>query len=125
MKKLNYEQIYNEAEEAGRKALALKVPTPMVVQTHENMLDDNSKVVYSEVVDGGVCGFAWVKVKANTSFGSWLRTVKGEKLSYTGGYDIWVREGGQSMERKEAFAEAFAEVLTKYGIEAYAESRMD
>jgi hypothetical protein len=76
----------------------------------------------------GYCGFAWVKVseKASTKLGRALKTV-GFKKSYNGGLDLWNPGGSftQSMDIKEAGAEAYAEVLRQYGINAYACSRAD
>ena len=76
----------------------------------------------------GYCGFAWVKVseKASTKLGRALKTV-GFRKSYNGGLDLWNPGGSftQSMDIKEAGAEAYAEVLRQYGINAYACSRAD
>jgi len=124
------------ALEAGIKALNTAKPTPMIVEQHTNMIDDNSPVAKSWVVDGGVCGFAWVQFKANTTpnrkFLAGLKKagMVGEKgsdwgKSYQGGYSYWVGQGGQSMERKIAFASAFAQVLSDNGITVYTGSRMD
>lgn len=46
---------------------------------------------------------------------------------YYGGVSIWVGGFGQSVQRKEAYANAFAEVLNERveGVRAYAGSRMD
>ena len=76
----------------------------------------------------GYCGFAWVKVseKASTKLCRALTTV-GFRKSYNGGLDLWNPGGSgtQSMDIKEAGAEAYAEVLRKFGINAYACSRAD
>jgi hypothetical protein len=76
----------------------------------------------------GYCGFAWVKVseKASTKLGRALKNV-GFRKSYNGGLDLWNPGGSftQSMDIKEAGAEAYAEVLRQYGINAYACSRAD
>ena len=76
----------------------------------------------------GYCGFAWVKVseKASTKLGRALKTV-GFRKSYNGGLDLWNPGGSftQSMDIKEAGAEAYAEVLRQHGINAYACSRAD
>ena len=76
----------------------------------------------------GYCGFAWVKVseKASTKLGRALKTV-GFRKSYNGGLDLWNPGGSgtQSMDIKEAGAEAYAEVLRKFGINAHACSRAD
>ena len=39
--------------------------------------------------------------------------------------EIWVGEFNQSVTRKEAYAQAFAEVLREAGVTAYASSRKD
>jgi hypothetical protein len=76
----------------------------------------------------GYCGFAWVKVseKASTKLGRALKTV-GFRKSYNGGLDLWNPGGSftQSMDIKEAGAEAYAKVLRDFGINAYACSRAD
>ena len=124
--KKNYEEIYNEARLEGLKALKDCTPTPMVVQEHTNMLDDNSPVKKSWYVSEGACGFAWVNIRPATSvFCKWLKSKGYAGKSYYGGYNIWVSEGGQSIARKEAYAGAFAEVLQKYNINASMGSRLD
>lgn len=121
-----YADIYKEAMKAGLEAGNAHNPTPMVVQQHANMFDDNSPVVQQWKIDGGVCGFAWVHLsKANTSFAAWCRKNKIGGKSYYGGWDISCHEFGQSMERKEKWAAAFANVLSSHGITAYMQSRMD
>ena len=76
----------------------------------------------------GYCGFAWVKVseKASTKLGRALKAV-GFRKSYNGGLDLWNPGGSgtQSMDIKEAGAEAYAEALRGFGINAYACSRAD
>lgn len=99
----------------------------MIVRQHENMLDDSSPVEKQWFVPSGVCGFAWVIIKPGTSsFAKWL--VKNEHArpdNYYGGVCHYVSEFGQSMEKKEAYAHAFAQVLSGAGIRAYSNSRMD
>lgn len=75
---------------------------------------------------GGVCGFAWVHIPdGRSSCAHWLtKTNRGSK-GYPRGVDIWVSYFGQSLERKEAYARAFAQVLRNYGIKCYSQSRMD
>lgn len=133
------EQIHARAFAAGMEALNACKPTPMTVQQRANPLNDNSQVVQQWHVAGGVCGFAWVNVPAK---GAGLKFINGlkkvgmaggvnshraawNKDSYYKGYTYWVREGGQSMEMKEAFAHAFTSVLREYGIDARSMSRMD
>lgn len=121
-----FEAIVAAAEEAGMKALAAKVPTPMVVGTPTTLFGstlDRSKPMYYEA--GGVCGFAWIKIKGNTAFGRYIRKAGKARPGYPSGLEINVTAGGQSMERKEAYAQAYAKVLNDNGIWAYADSRMD
>lgn len=122
----DFQAIYEEARQAGMNAGNSKVPVPMIVCEHSNPLDDNSPISreYAPVM-GGVCGFAWIKFPGNTAFGLWAKKKGYARKSYPTGLSIWVSEFGQSMEKKEAFAYAFAEVLRKHGIKAYAGSRMD
>ena len=128
-------RIMEEAVQAGRDAMTACTPTPMVVEQHIDVLNDKSAVTDRYFVSGGVCGFAWVKFKANTTpnrkFLAGLKKagMVGEHCDwskhYQGGYSYWISEGGQSMEKKEAFARAFADVLHTNGIECYVGSRMD
>ena len=121
-----FKAIYQEAQEAGLKAGKEAIPTPMVVQGHANQLDDNSPVEKEYYVSEGMCGFAWVVVSSNQAFARWLKAMEyGSHSSYERGTTIWARDFGQSITRKEAWAGAFAQVLTKNGIEAYNQSRLD
>lgn len=126
-KKSEFFDLYTRAHRAGLEAGTNKSPRPMVVQEHANMLDDRSPVVHSELVMGGVCGFAWINIKPGTSaFAKWLKKKELARTdSYYGGVTVWVSEFGQSMEKKMAYAAAFANVLCEAGIKAYANSRMD
>jgi hypothetical protein len=107
--------LYARADAAGRAAAEACTPTPMVVSGYE-----------STPIMGGVCGFAWVTVRpGNSSFAKWLKS-KGARIdSYAGGMQLWISAYGQSMALKQAYAEAFAEVLQASDVKAYAGSRMD
>lgn len=129
--------ILAKAEEAGWDAYKNAVPSPMAVVEHESPFDDNSPVRQSWHVSEGACGFAWINVPGNSWF---IRELKKHgyaskninnfdtrvlfKPAYRGGYQYWVG-GGQSYERKIAFARAFSDVLTKYGIKNYTGGRLD
>ena len=110
----SFSNILKQAREAGHSAAMACIPVPMAVSGYG---------VYSE----GVCGFAWIKVtKGTSSFARWLKKEKiVDHKSYSGGYDIWVSDYNQSMDRKYAYAKAFAKVLQDAGIDCYAMSRMD
>jgi hypothetical protein len=120
------EEIWNAAHEAGMIAGKECMPIPMVVQEHVNMLDDKSPIKQQWTISDGPCGFASVYVKGNNSFVKWCKLNKKASKGYYGGTLVkWVCEFNQSMTRKEAYAHAFADVLNKAGLEAWAESRMD
>lgn len=123
----DFRKIYEEALQAGLEAGRNFKPTPMIVEEHKNMLDDNSPVVKEYFIADGVCGFAWVRIKPATQpFARWLKKVGiVDSPDYYGGYSIWCHEFNQSMQRKEAWAGAVAEVLNRYGIRCHAQSRLD
>lgn len=124
-----FQELWNTALVMGAQAAQNVYVSPMVVVQHENPLDDNSKVVYAETVDDGVCGFAWVNIKpANSAFAKWLvANGHARKDSYYGGVTVWISDYNQSMTRKYAHAAAFANVIKESGMKlrVYAESRMD
>ena len=78
--------------------------------------------------DQYACGFAWVTVleKASTRLGRRLKEI-GFRKAYGGGLQLWdpSRFPCQNVDTLEAGAQAYADVLKKYGIEAYAGSRLD
>lgn len=112
-----FEQVFNEAWNAGIAAATSIVPRTMVVQ------DMNGNVV--DVVPEGPCGFAWLKVKGNTSFGKWLAKHHRARPGYPKGIELWISEYGQSYERKAAHAQAMASYLRGKGIDAWCGSRLD
>lgn len=114
------------ADAAGTAAGTAATPTPMVVGTAKSLFDnsfDESKPTY--FVSEGVCGFASVRFPGNTAFGRWAKASGIARPAYGGGLSVYVRFGGQSLARKEAFARAYAAVLREAGVDAYVESRMD
>lgn len=124
---MNCQEIYTEAHAAGCNAVAALQVRPMIVSEHANPLDDSSKVVRQYYVEDGACGFAWVKIRpARGKFVSWLKENKiGRSSCFEGGYDIWISDYNQSLQKKETYASAFAKVLESKGIKAYSQSRMD
>ena len=124
---MNYQELYQRAHQAGMEAGNAAAPVPMVVGSPSsplgNDIDPRQPVYY---VADGVCGFAWVHLdKAVGPFVKWLKDSRKGHKAYGKGYDIWVGEFGQSMQRKESYARAFAAVLREAGIDAYCASRMD
>lgn len=125
--KMDWAAIYEEAHNAGHEAALNIVPTPMTVVERSNPLDDTSPVIkqYAPVMDG-ICGFAYITFPGNSSWARWAKNQGIAKKSYNGGYQIWVSGYNQSMTRKYAYAQAFAKVLTKYGVtRVYAQQRAD
>lgn len=122
-----FEEAFNEANRLGFAAGEFNKPHPMVVTQHADPLDDNSPVEKSWFVGEGACGFAWVRVyPGNCSFAKWLVKNKLAHKAYRGGVDIWISAHGQSIERKEAHAQAMAKHLKeKLQVNCYAGSRMD
>lgn len=79
--------------------------------------------------DGFPCGFAWVVVhgvKLNTRLGKEMKRV-GFSKNYGGGIQLWnpSRNMAQNVDILMAGARAYAEVLKRNGIDAYADSRWD
>jgi hypothetical protein len=124
-----FNDLFLRAQAAGMKALQEAEPVPMVVGD----ADLNGQFIpggRKYFVEGGVCGFAWVHVSpGNCAFANWLKKAGVARKSYYGGVDIRVQEGGQSMQRKEAYAKAMAKVLNEANLKGvksiYADSRMD
>ena len=122
-------KIFEEARVAGRAAGVAATPKPMVVGTPTTLLgDDIDSTKPTYYVPDGVCGFAWVVIRPGNS--SLARhavklAIGGSGGRGGGGVSIWIRDHGQSLERKNRHARAYAEVLGAYGVTAYAQSRMD
>lgn len=112
-----------QAEQACRKAQQ---------QFLDNWVNTTGGNSYGEPM---YCGFAWVTVypehKGNTRAGKAERAVlaqMGFRKDWTGkAYELWNPTGyaGQSMDVKEAGAQAYAEVLRGAGFKAYMGSRAD
>lgn len=117
---IDFGSLYETAHAAGMAAGYGSTPTPMVVSG--GVPGETPKSWY---VSEGACGFAWVVVKGTTPFARWAKKTGKASKHYPSGLSFWVSEFGQSMARKEAYAYAFAKVLTEHGITAYAGSRMD
>jgi hypothetical protein len=123
---MNEHSIYQEAHYKGNVAVEMTTVTPMIVQQRANPLNDNSELVREYYVSDGVCGFASVNVKpANCKFAKFLVANGLGRKAYNGGVSMSVRDFNQSLTKKEAYAYAFARVLTEHGIKAHVESRMD
>jgi len=113
---MQYEVLIGTAMREGEYAAMNCTPSPMRVV---GMGTDY-------IVNDGVCGFAWINIKPGTSrFARYLKEKGIARKAYEGGINIWVHQFGQSYEKKMSYARAFASVLQREGIRAYASGRLD
>lgn len=102
-----FRAIYEEAVESAKKA-------------EQEFFEKHGEPLY--------CGFAWVDIPDGRSpFVSWCKKVGVGDKHWKKGWSIWNPAGNhtQSMDIKEAGAEAFAEVLNNYNINCHWASRAD
>ena len=112
-----FQEIVDKAYEAGIAAGYRARPIPMYVISQGIPIDR---------IDDGACGFAWITVRpANSSFAIWAKKQGLMRPMYGGGVTYWVSVFGQSVDRKAAFAGAYAKVLRENGIQATAGDRLD
>lgn len=113
-----FERLHAAAHRAGMAAGKAAQPEPMTV------IDGTSGRHWT--VPDGPCGFAWVKIPARGSFAKWaLDCGLMRKSCVEPGAFLRVHEFNQSMVRKEAYAAAYAERLSRAGIDATYGSRLD
>ena len=117
-----FASIHKVAQSAGLEAGMNALPEPMTVTEADLM---GNPIGRSWTVSEGACGFAWVTFAGNTPWGRWAKAQGIASKGYPKGLQIWVSEFNQSVDRKEAYAQAYAKVLREHGIEAYAQSRLD
>jgi hypothetical protein len=129
-----FHSICVRAHEAGMKAVESAKIVPMIVGAEAGFM--SGQIDYTQPVEyvaDGVCGFAWISVspefKGSTKLGKEERRVLEKfgfwKNDYEKCYQISVSYFNQSLQKKEAYARAYAEVLRAEGIDAYARSRID
>ena len=112
-----FTELVARAHAAGMQAGRECMPIPMIVCAHSGEP--------IECLDNGACGFAWVSFAGNTAFGKWAKKQGIARPHWPSGLCVWVSEFGQSVDRKAAYADAYARVLNDAGIPAYANSRLD
>jgi len=127
MSKVACEKLLERAHLMGMDAGRGSTPTPMIVGSPSTPF--GSDIDYSKpthFVESGVCGFAGVVIKpARGKFVSYLKSLGMGHKHYYGGWYVSVHEFGQSLTRKEAYARAYAKVLSEEGMSCYVDSRMD
>jgi len=84
------------------------------------------KVAGFRVEMEGLCGHAWLRIPdARRDFARWLvKTGRGNK-HYKSGAQYFADVDSQSLDRKKAYAMAFATVLRHNGIHCEVETRLD
>jgi hypothetical protein len=108
---------WDRAWQEGMKAAMAATPTPMIVTDREGN--------HIDYVPEGPCGFAWINVPGNTSFGRWLKKRGLARPDYPTGLSVWISAYEQSHDRKAAHARAMARYLQEQGIQCCARSRLD
>ena len=119
------ETLYRQANEAGIAA-ADEEELPEIKLIDIDFLG-NPKPVQHGFTMQGMCGFAVVHFPNTTKFAKWmvLEGIAG-KDSYHGGLRMNVFQFNQSIDKKEAYAYAFTNVLLENGIKkVWVESRLD
>jgi hypothetical protein len=112
-----FTRTWEEAWNRGIEAAMAATPAPMIITDRAG-----NKIDY---VSDGVCGFAWLNVPGNSSFGRWLKKKGIARPDYPTGLCVWVSAYEQSHDRKAAHAYAMARYLQSKGIECSARSRLD
>ena len=119
------ETLFDQANVAGIAAAdEVELPEIKIVETDSF---GNLKPDAKQYTMMGMCGFAVIHFPAVTKFAKWM-VMEGNarKDSYYGGLRMNVGAFGQSVDKKEAFAYAFAGVLLENGIKkVWVESRLD
>lgn len=122
----DFSALYAAADKAGQDAVKALSVKAMVVGSAKGIFSneiDYSKPTY--LIEDGACGFAWINLKGNSAFGKWAKAAGKAAKDYPSGLSIWVSAFNQSLQKKEAYAYAFAKVLQDNGVYAVAGSRMD
>ena len=97
----------HDAHMAGWDAVNAYTPSVMVVRDHDGR---------EWTVDSGPCGFARVEVRPrNTAWAKWLLGAGWRSSDYFKCVTLNISNFGQSLERKEVYAAAFARHLTGLG----------
>ena len=110
--------IHTEAKQAAKNAVG------------KFLTDWNEKTGGNQYGEPMYCGFAWVDVnvgRTNSKEAKALATVGFKKSYRAKTMTMWdpAQHNGQSMDCKEVGAQAYADVLRKYGFKAYMGSRAD
>jgi len=110
---MNYSLIHEDCHAAGLAAGIKAETNAMIVGSPKSLLDneiDYTKKTY--LLDEGPCGYAWVTIRpGNSKLANAYKKLGLAKKAWNGGVDFWVSEFGQGVQRKEAYARAYAAKL--------------
>jgi hypothetical protein len=111
------------------KDIVTEAKTAAKSAAEQYVADWKSKTGGNQYGEPMYCGFASCNiygVRGNTKLGRAMKAAGLDK-NWEGAYSIWNPSewGGQSMDVKEAGAQACADVFRKYGFNAYMSSRAD
>jgi hypothetical protein len=128
MGKREAKALFTKADAAGMAAIAACTPVPMIVGSAKSLFSnemDPNKPQY--FVADGVCGFAWIEIRPSRGgIATWMKeNGYGRYDDYRRCHYMSARENSQSMQKKEAYCHAFADVMRDAGIDCSTASRMD
>lgn len=121
----NFSGLWAQAMAAGETSCAAVVPRPMVLVEADCLTGVPKPGGQRFFESEGACGFAWIEFAGNKPFGRWAKAAGVARKHYPSGLAHSVRQGGQSVARKEAFAYAAAAVLKAGCVECHVGSRLD
>ena len=128
------EEIFIEAQLKACDAFHSHKPTPMIVGHAKNLFSNEIIPGTEEIVEDGLCGFAWINIKP--ARGPLVKFLKSKGIGRNGdygGYTISSYEStpgtgfSQSMEKNQAGCKAFVKVILKYfpDMNIYVGTRID
>lgn len=132
-----WRKLLREADAAGREAAEATKIIPSIIGTPKDLVGsltggdgggfDTDQPIYVDT-ETGVCGFAWIRFpKATTAFARFLKRagIGRHGGDYWGGWEISVRQYGQSLQKKENYAMAYAATLRAAGIDCHTRTYVD
>lgn len=122
------QSIYEEAHAAGCKAWEECTPNAVVFGQAKNIFSNEMVPGTESICTEGNCGFAWVIVRP--ARGPFIKYCKENKIGFKHVYPGWYIGArgpwdSQSIDRKEAYSNAFAVVLQENDIKCSVGSRLD